>query len=92
MNQIAGCVHRLAAQVLCACLLADLMAVMPQQTVERYKIKDPSAQGYALLDEVCRGRGFLMRGAQVDTERMARILLDVFRGGVLGRITLEKPE
>lgn len=37
-------------------------------------------------------RGFLLRGGEIDTERMARILLDEFRGGVLGRITLEKPE
>ena len=32
-------------------------------------------------------RGFLLRGGEIDTERMARILLDEFRGGVLGRIT-----
>ena len=32
-----------------------------------------------------------MRGAEVDTERMARILLDEFRGGKLGRFTLEDP-
>ena len=34
---------------------------------------------------------FLLRGGEIDTERMARILLDEFRGGVLGRITLEMP-
>ena len=39
---------------LCVNLLLDLMAVMPQQTMERYKIKDASAQGYGLLEEVCR--------------------------------------
>ena len=37
-------------------------------------------------------RGFLVRGGGVDTERMARILLDEFRGGRLGRFTLELPE
>ena len=37
-------------------------------------------------------RGFLLRGGEIDTERMARILLDEFRGGVLGRITLECAE
>ncbi len=36
--------------------------------------------------------GFLMRGAQVDTQRMARVLLDEFRGGKLGRFTLETVE
>ncbi len=48
--------------------------------------------GYDLLQQAGRRRGFLLRGGEIDTERMARILLDEFRGGVLGRITLEKPE
>ena len=47
---------------------------------------------YELLQQAGRRRGFLLRGGEIDTERMARILLDEFRGGVLGRITLEKPE
>ena len=59
---------------------------------ERYKIAvEPEDSGYDLLEKAGRKRGFLMRGAQVDTERMARILLDEFRGGKLGRITLERP-
>ncbi len=76
---------------LCACLLADLMAVMPEQTIERYKIKDPSAQGYALLDEVCRGRGFLMRGGVCDLDRACAVILDEFREGKVGKLTLEDP-
>ncbi len=45
-----------------------------------------------MLEQAARKRGFLISGGEVDTERMARILLDEFRGGVLGRITLETPE
>ena len=57
---------------------------------ERYKIEvEPGDTGYELLEKAGRKRGFLMRGAQVDTERMARILLDEFRAGKLGRFTLE---
>lgn len=58
---------------------------------ERYRItvEEPDT-GYDLLEKAGRKRGFLMRGAQVDTERMARILLDEFRGGKLGRFTLEE--
>ena len=37
-------------------------------------------------------RGFLISGGEVDTERMAKILLDEFRSGKLGRFTLELPE
>lgn len=36
--------------------------------------------------------GFLISGGEVDLERMAHILLDEFRGGKMGRITLELPE
>ena len=47
--------------------------------------------GYALLEKAGRKRGFLISGGEVDTERMSRILLDEFRGGKLGRFTLELP-
>ncbi len=60
---------------------------------ERYKIDvEEGDTGYDLLTKAGRKRGFLMRGAEVDTERMARILLDEFRGGKLGRFTLETVE
>ena len=48
--------------------------------------------GYDLLVRAGRKRGFLMRRAEVDTERMSRVLLDEFRGGKLGRFTLETVE
>jgi len=50
------------------------------------------AWGYRLLEAAGRKRGFLVSGGDVDTERMAKILLDEFRGGKLGRFTLELPE
>lgn len=60
---------------------------------ERYKVEvNEEDSGYDLLIKAGRKRGFLMRGAEVDTERMARILLDEFRGGKLGRFTLETVE
>lgn len=60
---------------------------------ERYKITvEAGDSGYDLLEKAGRKRGFLMRGAEVDTERMSRILLDEFRGGKLGRFTLETVE
>ena len=60
---------------------------------ERYKVEiGEEDSGYDLLTKAGRKRGFLMRGAEVDTERMARILLDEFRGGKLGRFTLETVE
>ncbi|MBE6961442.1 MAG: ribosome biogenesis GTPase YlqF [Ruminococcaceae bacterium] len=50
------------------------------------------AWGYRLLQAAGRKRGFLISGGEIDTERMAKILLDEFRGSKLGRFTLELPE
>lgn len=75
---------------LCVNLLQDLLVTMPQRTIERYKIKNPQAENYALLDEVCRGRGFLLRGGELDYDRACAVILDEFREGKVGKITLEE--
>ncbi len=77
-----------------ACYLMDYLAAHYADVLtERYKIDmEETDTGYDLLEKAGRKRGFLMRGAQVDTERIARILLDEFRGGKLGRFTLETVE
>ena len=49
------------------------------------------AWGYRLMQAAGRKRGFLISGGEIDTERMAKILLDEFRGSKLGRFTLELP-
>ena len=59
---------------------------------EREDGENDIAYGYRLLEAAGRRRGFLISGGEVDTERMAKILLDEFRGGRLGRFTLELPE
>ena len=78
-------------QALANQLLRDLLAVRRQATMERYKIANPDVEGYGLLDEVCRGRGFLLRGGELDTDRACAVVLDEFRAGKVGRITLELP-
>lgn len=72
-------------------LLEDLKVMAPKAMQERFKIKDMSLCGTDLLDAVCKGRGFLMKGGVMDWERACKIVLDEFRGGKLGRITLEAP-
>ena len=76
-----------------ACRLMELLGKRyPQALLERYKVEvGEGDSGYDLLMKAGRKRGFLLRGGEVDTERMARILLDEFRGGKLGRFTLEEP-
>lgn len=74
-------------------LMAYLGAHYPDALTERYKIAvEPGEQGWELLEKAGRKRGFLMSGGEVNTERMARILLDEYRAGKLGRFTLELPE
>ena len=79
-----------------ACKLFELLAQRaPQAMIDRYRItipEDSDFPGYDMLEQAGRRRGFLISGGEIDTERMARILLDEYRGGVLGRITLETPE
>ena len=46
---------------------------------------------YELLCLIGKKRGFLISGGKINTERTADMLLDEFRGGKIGRISLEKP-
>ena len=50
------------------------------------------AYGYRLLSELAKRRGFVISGGEYDTERAANVLLDEFRSGRLGRISLERPQ
>ena len=73
-------------------LLERLSATDPDALAARYRIEASGAvPGYELLEKLGRKRGFLSRGGGVDTERAARVLLDEFREGKLGKITLEMP-
>ena len=42
------------------------------------------------MDAIAMKRGVIMSGKRIDYERTGRTVLDEFRGGKLGRITLEK--
>ena len=65
----------------------------PQAVKERYKVAElEGRQGWELLEDCAKNRGMRISGGEVDTERMAKLLLDEFRGGKLGRFTLEAPE
>lgn len=81
-------------------LMGDLARRYPAALSERYRIEiplkeegvDPVAYGYGMLQAAAAKRGFRISGGELDTERMARILLDELRSGKLGRFTLELPE
>jgi len=61
----------------------------PEMLRERYKLDEISEDALENMDNIARKRGFLLSGGRIDYERTARIVLDEFRGGRIGRITLE---
>ncbi len=69
-------------------LLRELAATYPQLLSERYGITEFSSP-LSMYEEVCRRRGFILRGGEFDYERGAKAILDDFRKGRTGRITLE---
>ncbi len=69
-------------------LLREIAATYPQFLSERYGITDFSTP-LAMYEDVCRRRGFVLRGGEFDYERGAKAILDDFRKGRTGRITLE---
>lgn len=74
--------------------LMELLAKeYPDAIRERYKIEIPEEfDPWDLVEAAGRKRGFLISGGEVDTERMAKVLLDEYRSCKLGRFTLETPE
>ncbi|MBS6533347.1 MAG: ribosome biogenesis GTPase YlqF [Oscillospiraceae bacterium] len=82
-------------------LMGFLGTQYPNVLVESYRLKEVPAReaeenevayGYRLLEACAQKRGMRISGGEFDTERMARVLLDEYRGGKLGRFTLELPE
>ena len=80
-------------ETLAANFLLRLSRIAPDAVEQRYKFRpDPALGGYALLELAAKKRGFLISGGEYDTERMAAVLLDEYRSGKLGRLSLELPE
>lgn len=73
-------------------LLSYLAENYPNPLKERYKIEiSDDDDGLALLEKVGRKRGMMISGGEINTERAAITVLDEFRSGKLGQITLELP-
>ena len=79
------------AMILCS----RLMEVAPEEFMSRYKLTPEEVEGldsYDLFELVGRRRGFLVSGGEINHKRTADMLLDEFRGGKIGRISLEMPK
>lgn len=77
-----------------ACDLLTLLATHYRASfLQRYKLSEPLPEtGYELLEAVGRKRGMLISRGEVDTVRAANMILDEYRAGKCGHITLEHPE
>jgi ribosome biogenesis GTPase A len=73
--------------------LGDMIKLAPKAVMERFNINEDevSQDGYEIFQQACRGRGWIMSGGRLNTERGAAAVLDEFRGGKLGKVTLEVP-
>lgn len=73
-------------------LIEKLKNIAPSSLEERYRISDIKEMSpIEIMDEIGKNRGALMRGGLIDYEKVSGIILDEFRKGTLGRITLEEP-
>ena len=77
-----------------ACRLMELLfKFYPQTLQDRYGIDiNVEKPGYELLEDAGRKRGYLLARGEINTERMAKVLLEEYRSGKLGHFTLEMPE
>lgn len=77
-----------------ASLALELIKVLqrdyPQLLRERYKLDELDEDALVNMEVIAAKRGFILPGKRIDYERCARTLLDEFRGGKIGNITLEK--
>ena len=72
-------------------LMALLNAISPAALGARYRLPEScGSEPHELLEAACRGRGWLLSGGRLDTDRAAALVLDEFRAGKIGRITIER--
>lgn len=82
----------LDAETMAVRLIDVLREGYPDRLAERYKLDDISdLQSWEILEAIGRKRGMLISGGEVNTERASVMLLDEYRGGKLGKITMEFP-
>ena len=80
-------------ETLGANFMLRLRAIYPEAIAERYKFQpEPEANGYELLEQAAKKRGFLLSRGEYDIERMANTVLGEYHDGKLGRLSLEVPD
>lgn len=69
-----------------------LLEKYPEKLNERYQVETQNKDPYELMLEIGKRRGCIMSGGRIDEEKVSRLLLDEFKNGKLGRITIERNE
>jgi len=79
-------------ETLGANFMLRLRSMYPEALIQRYKFEpDPEANGFELLEQAAKKRGFLVSKGEYDIERMANTLLGEYHEGKLGKLSLEVP-
>lgn len=73
-------------------LIGVLAENYPKLLEERYKLEEIAETPLENMENMAVKRGCILPGKRIDYERIGRLVLDEFRGGKIGRITLESPE
>lgn len=71
-------------------LISLLQREYPELLAQRYKLEDLSQAPLETMEAAAQKRGCILPGKKIDYERIARVVLDEFRAGKIGKITLEK--
>ena len=72
-------------------LVERLQQYYPERLMQRYKLQELCENPLDTLDSIAKKRGAVISGGNIDYNRVAVLLLDEFRGGKLGQISLERP-
>ncbi len=72
-------------------LMLHLLALKPEAVTARFKLAtdESLADPQLAVEAACKGRGWLISGGRPDTDRAAALILDEFRAGKVGRITIQ---
>ena len=73
-------------------LLKILEKEYPKLLIDRYKMEEILEDTVSNMDAIAKKRGFILPGKRIDYERLGRTLLDEFRSGLIGNVTLEKAD
>lgn len=71
-------------------LIGELKEIAPNEFAEKYKLDSLDKTPLELFDEICKKRGYLLRGGESDYERCSNAVIDDFRKGRIGKIALER--